>query len=304
MAEILRKCCPLVLPFPAYAFAGVLISMAISGTINGIVAWDMYRPDAYETDTNLFQAFPNTVFGDLIVTTFIQTLITVLLSTSLAMTDREKQFPIKVSRPPTRALFAWWPQPHALLGPYYNSDQFTADEHSTSSGVAAPPGGDAVVEAPCRPTEDVLPEARTIPAEVFTDDATASRPDTEKAGSSKAAVDVTSVSRNGSARSWRWGDSYDPYVVPARDRLLGQLRAAALLGLVSQLVFTVPVTLCCLVFVEILQDVEDWEQWRLTWMKVVAFCLHQAGLQFGIMWHAMIETRPSRASPGSFVMSI
>lgn len=116
-----KKNACLKLPFLLYAAVGVVVCTSISGFVNGFLAGKMYWPGAYDTDTNMLRAFPNTLAGDIVVTTLVQTLITFAISSSLAMADAANERPWYISGV-WKWRWEWFPKEHALFGPYFAKD--------------------------------------------------------------------------------------------------------------------------------------------------------------------------------------
>jgi len=137
----------LSLSYTIYVAAGVVVSTAIAATINGLLASRMYAADAYDTNTNLFTSFPNNLAGDVAVTTFVQTVITWIVSCGLAFRDGCLKGPIFVE---TRGLgtsssashwdrlglacVGWGahvPSPYPIMGPFWTRRVAVQDAEAT-----------------------------------------------------------------------------------------------------------------------------------------------------------------------------
>lgn len=139
----------LVVSICLYLGLGVLISVGICCTVNGLLAHRMYSPEKhleFEQVTQVWTAPPNTLAGDAVVTCLVQALLTFFISGSLAMRDRRLNgYPLKVvgHLPPTwsAVLIRRMPQQYALFGPYLNDGKGAGGESIKAISTTFPLAG-------------------------------------------------------------------------------------------------------------------------------------------------------------------
>ncbi|CAD7934034.1 unnamed protein product [Amoebophrya sp. A25] len=260
----------LTVAFTTYFFLNLFIATSVCATINGLLAWVMYSPEAQEKFTHETSVWSlgvqNALAGDVLVTVLVMCVVTLCLSGGIVMADRRNNMtgkgPIRIVDR-TCAYRRWLkrffpesesfvrnygPRLYAVLGPF--------EEIAT--------GATSEFDCPCcRPAEGAGGEESTVKSKVAL----------QQAG--EANIEQLTAAGSDEQRKQYFEAVYS---LPIRERIQQQLISALKVFGFLIPVFCIPLILILWLVVELASE-HEWTQTSITYMKIFPFAILEFFLQ-------------------------